>query len=307
MTFRIYCFSKQKLLKRLIQILMNHSALLRHRLYASLLLILALTIGHSIYAQRSAKISLGSGTTYYNGDLTDGFLNNLYRPTISLGVSYYIHPLVSIRGEVSQGWIGAADSLVNDPIRSQRNLHFRSPITDFSIQMVIELFEDRSIGKSLGKSIHFTPYIFGGIGGAAIRPQGLFQGEWYDLQSLGTEGQFLIGSTQSTYSRFQLNIPFGAGIEYRFGKNWGLQLEASYRYLFTDYLDDISSTFPDQEAMRNQNPIAAYFANPSGNTDLFTDGSPRGNPRLVDSYIFVSLKAVYFFEKVSRFSRCYTR
>ncbi|MCI4666984.1 MAG: DUF6089 family protein [Bacteroidia bacterium] len=286
---------------------MNQSTPLRNNLIVLGFLCFAIFFGNSLFAQRSAKISLGSGTTYYNGDLTDGFLNNLYRPTISVGLSYYVNPWVSIRGEVNQAWIGAADSLVTDPIRSQRNLHFRSAVTDFSVQLVIELLEDRSIGKAFGKSVHFTPYVFGGIGGFAFRPMGLFQGEYYDLQSLGTEGQFLIGSTTSPYSRFQLNIPFGGGIEYRFGKNWGMQIEASYRYLFTDYLDDISTVFPDQEAMRNANPVAAYFANPSGNFDLFTDGSPRGNPRLVDSYIFVSVKAVYFFEKVSRFSRCYNR
>lgn len=286
---------------------MNNFALLRHRLLESLLIFFTLVSTHSVMAQRSAKIAFGTGTTYYNGDITDGFTNNLYRPTISLGLSYYIHPIVSIRGEINQGWIGAADSLVSDPIRSQRNLHFRSPITDFSVQVVVEFLEDGSIGKSLGKSIHFTPYVFGGIGGYAFRPKGLYQGTWYDLQALGTEGQFLIGSNLSPYPRFQLNIPFGGGIEYRFGKNWGLEVEASYRYLFTDYLDDVSTTFPEQEAMRNQSAVAAYFANPSGNQDLFSDGSPRGNPRLVDSYIFVSVKAVYFFEKVSRFSRCYTR
>lgn len=286
---------------------MNHPTSLTLKLSLTIFLFVALAFFEPAYAQRKAKIALGSGTTYYQGDLTDGFLNNLYRPTISLGVSYYVHPLISIRGEVTQGWIGAADSLVSDPIRSVRNLHFRSPITDFSLQLVIELFEDKGIGKSLGSSSHFSPYIFGGIGGFAFRPRALYQGEWFDLQALGTEGQFLIGASTGPYSRFQINLPVGVGLEYRFAKNWGLQLEASYRYLFTDYLDDVSTVFPDQEAMRNQSAAAAFLANPSGNLDLFPDGSPRGNPQLVDSYIFVSLKAVYFFEEISRFSRCYPR
>ncbi len=257
---------------------------------------------NKLLAQRAAKIALGSGTTYYSGDVADGFMNNLYRPSINFGVSYYLSPHASFRGEINQAWIGAADSLVSDPIRSQRNLHFRSALTDFSAQIVIDLFKDESIDKSWGTTSHFSPYIFAGIGGFAFRPQGLFQGVWYDLHALGTEGQYFIDSNLEPYSRFQLNIPFGGGIEYRFSKHWGLQLEASYRYTFTDYLDDVSTNFPDQSQF--QDPVAAYFANPSGDFDLFAEGSPRGNPELDDAYIFVSLKAVYFFEEVSRFSRC---
>ncbi|MEO0896146.1 MAG: DUF6089 family protein [Bacteroidota bacterium] len=267
-------------------------------------LLISLPAGE-VMGQRAIKLALGSGTTYYQGDITDGFDNSLYRPTISFSVANYVGPYVSFRGEITQGWIGAADSLVTDPIRNQRNLSFRSPITDFSFQLVVDFLEDRSINKAYGRSTHFTPYGFVGFGGFFMNPQGLFQGVWYDLHSLGTEGQYLVGSTIEPYSKFQLNVPFGLGIEYRATKHWGFQVEASYRYTFTDYIDDVSTVYPSQELLRDQNPIAAFFANPSSNPDLFIDGSPRGNPRLLDAYFFANVKLVYFFEEVSRYSRCF--
>ena len=74
------------------------------------------------------------------------------------------------------------------------------------------------------------------------------QSDWIDLQPLGTEGQFTgIAGTPKPYSLLQIGVPLGGGILYRLMDKWDLSLEFSYRFVFTDYLDDVSGRYPSEE------------------------------------------------------------
>ena len=45
------------------------------------------------------------------------------------------------------------------------------------------------------------------------------------------------------YSKYQISIPFGLGFRYKIGYVWDLSFEIGWRYTFTDYLDDVSTTY----------------------------------------------------------------
>ncbi len=66
------------------------------------------------------------------------------------------------------------------------------------------------------------------------------------LKPLSTEGEGLPGyPDRKPYSLTQLAIPFGGGVKFAITNDWHIGLEVGLRKLFTDYLDDVSSTYAD--------------------------------------------------------------
>ena len=71
------------------------------------------------------------------------------------------------------------------------------------------------------------------------------------LQPLGTEGQnaALLDTDANfgaePYSLLQLAIPFGLGVRFGIGEALDFSFDISARYLFTDYLDDVSTNYVD--------------------------------------------------------------
>ena len=78
---------------------------------------------------------------------------------------------------------------------------------------------------------YFTPYIFGGAALLYHRPQ---IGN-LDLRDYRTENTY--------YSYYAFSIPFGMGVKYSFSKRIATTLEWGMRKTFTDYIDDISTTY----------------------------------------------------------------
>lgn len=137
------------------------------------------------------------------------------------------------------------------------------------------------------------PYIFAGIGLFHFDPY------TYDsdnkktfLRPLSTEGQGLAAYPQKkTYSLTQFCMPFGAGWKVNFHERWDIIYEIGYRVLFTDYLDDVSTTYIDpQELLAAKGPKAvelAYRAKPPFSQG---EGDQRGNPGVKDWYFFSGVK-----------------
>ena len=113
---------------------------------------------------------------------------------------------------------------------------------------------------------------------------------WYELQPLGTEGQFVDqeGTASGPYKRVQVAIPFGLGVRYKLDRNWDFSFEVGLRATFTDYLDDVSTAHVDKDVLlsegnrvdnRNASVIFSDRSAESGFTnDLITE--PNGFSRL---------------------------
>ncbi|MEM7370510.1 MAG: DUF6089 family protein [Bacteroidota bacterium] len=248
-------------------------------------------------AQRTFSLSVGGASSYYYGDVTDKLNNALIRPGLTASGSWYLSPSVSIRLGISYGMIGAADSLAGNEARRSRNLSFQSFLGELSSVAVWHVLPDKRFGISWVRKPHISPYIFGGIGLFAFDPRTEIHGELVRLQPLGTEGQFIQNYGPSRpYRLLQASVPIGGGISVRPGKRWGIRMEAGYRFSFTDYLDDVSTVYPEPEALlRIRGAISAELSNRSGG--LVGAGSQRGNPGAKDGYIFSSLVLVYYFDR----------
>ena len=120
------------------------------------------------------------------------------------------------------------------------------------------------------------------------------EGRTYNLQPLGTEGQYIIeGDYPAPYQRTQINVPMGIGMNLRFSSQLGVGMELGYRRTFTDYLDDVSTVYPDPDQLvEASGSLALALSNRSDSFAL--PGDQRGNPGLDDHYVFISVLMFYY-------------
>ncbi len=265
-----------------------------------LTLLCLIGIFSGLQAQRTHSFSVGIGTLYYYGDLTDKFNNSLVRPAVQLGYNRYILPNLSFRTAVQYGEIGAADNMALDQGREIRNLHFKSHIAEVSGVLMYEFFQDKNFGNDWVGKPHITPYVFLGVSLFHFNPQARIDNEWYELQPLGTEGQFIPNSgNPGPYSLIQWSAPFGVGVNMRLTPYTGIGFELGYRTTSTDYLDDVSTVYPDFEALGQASGDLAVALSERSKGGRFSPGDKRGNPDSKDSYFFTAFTISYY---LSRFA-----
>lgn len=251
---------------------------------------LFLVLSKSVFAQNdSSKVAYVSAslcTPYYIGDIHD------YKQKPKAGISVaYSFPLkinspFSLVMSVSYTKIAAADWNSSKKDRFHwRSLHFRSPLTEFGIRMAYDFRRRKRL----------KPNISVGTGLLTFNPQANLDGRWYDLQAYGTEGQNLV---RPTYKMpYKLVTPFvslGIGAKYQIRSRWEILAETRFQLAFTDYLDDISTVYPERAKMLERDPIAYQLSDRSDPTGWnVSDFQPRGNPKTKDGYFLSSLGVCY--------------
>lgn len=184
------------------------------------------------------------------------------RPGIGVFYGYRFGPRYTITASFSYGTVRGDDfesanpSDDNAKYRYVRNLHFRNRIKELTITAVLDLFKNE---LTYINRVHWTPYAYIGITGFHHNPQAFVPegsgfneaGTWVNLQPLGTEGQFADLQPEDAnagikpYSNFQFAIPFGVGMRYKLNQVLDVSFESGVRFLFTDYLDDVSQSYVD--------------------------------------------------------------
>jgi hypothetical protein len=256
--------------------------------------------------KRYASVGLTLGATNYFGDIVPepdftSFRFKSTRPSAGISYTYRYYPRVSFRGSFNWGRILGDDKLSasidegENAGRFRRNLSFRNDIKELSVVGIVDLFENRNIYR---RRPDFVPYGFAGVAVLHHNPKAYYetgsrQGAtpndiatgWYELQPLGTEGQYADGDYPDPYKRVQIAIPFGFGVRYKLDRNWDLNLEIGWRKTFTDYLDDASAGYARKSDILNgggENPIAAaILSDRSAETEFATVADPSGTPYVV--------------------------
>lgn len=247
-----------------------------------------------VFAQ-DFHFSFRLGASAYHGDLTEHTLNTKgAKPFFSLGARYDLSEHVSARTYFSYTAL-QADDRTGSAERKARNLRFKTRLLEWELTGQYNLFSlnDR----------WWTPYAFAGIGVFRFNPSTQdADGNTVFLQPLSTEGQgFRTGSP--AYKLTQFCLPFGFGADYSLNEDMRLGLEFGYRKLFTDYLDDVSTTYVDQNnllhAKGQQAVDLAWRGDEFNGAPYPSEGIPRGNPNYKDGYYYVALTYTvrYFFDK----------
>jgi len=243
------------------------------------------------------------GASNYEGDLEENAVN---LPCTQLGVGgfvrYNLTNNLSLRFGMDYGNINDADSLATSYWRRKRNLSFRSTIIDGYLGLEY-YFANWAVGSA--RKTYISPFLFGGIGAFNFNPQAYYQGVWYDLQPLGTEGQGTLAyPDRQPYALTQIYIPFGGGLRVNLGPTWFLSLECRASKTFTDYLDDVSLTYASPEVLLAQHGyLAVALANRSEeNGKIYPDqtGNHRGGYTITtDWYFFTGITISHTFKSKS--------
>ena len=193
-------------------------------------------------AQSFWSVYLGLGTTWYYGDLNDRVIihPDLLEFGGQVGVMYNFSPKLGARLNYLHGGVSGADSLAKSEDYQARNLSFLSNIDEISLQLVFRPF---NFGR-------VTPYLFAGGGAFHFNPKAEFLGEEIELQLVGTEGQYINEAGYPTpYDLWVVSVPLGIGVNFAISPRLDLGLEAGYHKLFTDYLDDVSTVYPEMDKL----------------------------------------------------------
>ncbi|MAR40270.1 MAG: hypothetical protein CMD22_06390, partial [Flavobacteriales bacterium] len=180
------------------------------------------------------------GTGYYIGDLNNTHFNNI-RAAGGITFRKNFDRRFSFKSCILYTNVYADDAKSSDNINKNRNLHFKSDVIELSGQV-----EFNFLPYETGNSLYpFTPFVFTGVSLFNFNPRAeASDGQWYALQELGTEGQ---GTTafpnRKKYALTQMSIPFGGGVKIGVSDDVNIILEYGLRKTFTDYIDDVSTTY----------------------------------------------------------------
>ena len=224
------------------------------------------------------------------------------RPGFTASFAHRFGPRYTLRAGLTYGRLQSDDFEVADPngqdskFRWVRNASFRNDIWELQAVAIFDLFKNE--GTSLNR-VDLTPYFLIGAALFHHNPKALVPdemvlrtdgpvslpeaGSWVALQPLGTEGQYAnLESTDANfgikpYSLWQFAIPIGLGARYRLTDQLDISIDFTLKWLFTDYIDDVSRNYVDLGALDSD--LARAMSNRSRDAT-----SAKGEPRDVSTW-----------------------
>lgn len=311
--------------------------MIRKVIFTSVLfLCLSSIVGQGFYNRNAwhkmrKEISFGLGASNFLGDLGGRNLTgsdfiwdtelSKTRYVAHFDFMYYLARKIGLKASFHYAKIGGDDKLTTETFRNNRNLNFESNIFEGSLALEVQFKKEApgnrynlksKTGKKLGlKSFALGIYGTAGIGLFYFNPKAIApDGSKVALKPLHTEGQGMTAidpfygeiTGPEEYKGYSIAIPLGIGFRKSLNRYWGWKFEVSHRFTFTDYIDDVSGVYFNNQAIEDTHGAqAAYFADP--NTGLFgpvPDGTngwgqthpnytnqQRGDASDKDGYMFV--------------------
>ncbi|MEO6187935.1 MAG: DUF6089 family protein [Ginsengibacter sp.] len=251
-----------------------------------LILTIVSTLVSLCAASQKVHLDLFAGVANYQGDLQDKrFTFSQSHLAGGVGLSYDFTKHISARAGFMISSLSGDDQLGRN---QARNLDFKTKLSEVNLALQYDI-------TALGEHL-LTPYVFGGIAIYHFNPYTYdTSGNKFYLQPLSTEGEDFVQGV-SNYKLTQLAIPFGAGVKLSLSENLSVGLELGIRKLFTDKIDDLSSTYVDETLLlANRGPKAVELAYRGGelkNGGIYPPaGTLRGGAKNKDWYYFTGFRA----------------
>jgi hypothetical protein len=261
---------------------LKQTALMRKFLVAGFLFL-------SFLSNAQVHLGLFGGIANYQGDLINSaYVGKLTRVAAGITGEYEVSSHLSLRAGFTFAQIAGDDEFNTKDYLKLRNLSFESNIVELSLvaQYYTFSFDNK----------RWSPYVFGGLAVYHFNPYILtVDDEKIFLPPLSTEGQGLSGYDNKRYSLTQFALPFGFGAKYAINDNIRIGAEFGLRKLFTDYLDDVSTNYADENDLRTQRgDLSANLAYrgdevAGGNPAYPAKGAQRGGAEQKDWYYLTGL------------------
>lgn len=297
-----------------------------------LLLITSVTFGQfsnfntqKNWSMHKKEIFFGGGATQFLGDLGGqsgigkdysladiNWINTNWN--ILAGYRYRFHPTWAVSFVGNVGRVKSTDKLDKvNPGRQARQLEMRTFLANFVIRAEYIIYANEKVGKRNAlpglkgmKDKNNQVFIFTGIGFAFYNPKAYsnLAGEWLPLVKYKTEGQGYPGGDGKSYRRFTVCHPFGIGWRTGLGRMWRLMMEVSYFKTYTDYMDDVSTTYykyndpavdqtpPRPETLEFADPTGSWATDANGDAAYigadFSHGDKRGDNEK-DAFFYLNI------------------
>ncbi len=241
-----------------------------------------------------SEFGIIGGVSNYKGELSRHLFN-----------TDFLHPAVGVffrhNWDRRWGWkigvnylkVSGDDAKATTLFEQNRNLSFYSNILEISPQIEFNFFDYETDNPDYP----VTPYIFAGFSIFHFNPKAELNGRSVELQPLGTEGQGINGTKK--YKRVQFALPIGGGLKISAGR-LGIGIEVGARRTYTDYLDDVSTVYPDMAALFAAHGSTAVLLSdrslaPSDTSVMIPSAflKQRGNANDNDWYLFAGI-SIYF-------------
>lgn len=242
------------------------------------------------------EVGILVGASNYFGDINTNYGFRYTRPAGSVFYRFNLSNYVSFRASGSYGRIGGSDEFVDKPFQQVRNLSFNSDIFESTLQAEFNFF------KYEIENVHhfYSPYLATGITLFHFKPMATLDGENFELQNLGTEGQAAPDiSGKEKYPLWNIAVPVSFGLKWWIANRFSFNAEVGYRITFTDYLDDVSNTFVDDFILGDE---AAELADRSDEVVIVPIGlenKQRGFAQNKDHYFFGQVGLSWTFRQVT--------
>lgn len=245
--------------------------------------------------QKGVEIGTWLGVSNYFGDL-----NNLYRlnePGLAGGLiaRYNLNNRVSPQILLNYSRLRAHDSKSSNLFDRRRNLSFFSDVIELSPSISFNFFP--FIHGKAENSI--TPHLITGFSFFYFNPKAEYLGQAYNLRSLGTEGQ----SSNQEYGAISAAWLVGLGLKIDLNYHYSLNIDFNARLAFTDYLDDVSTSYPNLANLQStRGPIAVALSDPSipgsKGEKIGTQGFQRGDSKDKDMFTTLGVGLLYYFGRL---------
>lgn len=230
---------------------------------------------------------------------------------------YRISPLISTSINFTYGRIQGDDALSTNRARRARNLSFRNDMFELNTRGEIVFYNEHDVGNRGRRRLDFKAFAFLGVGALMHNPKANYAGSWVALRPLQTEGPL------NSYNRVTFTIPTGLGFYFTYKRRQRFGWELGWRTTFTDYLDDVSTSYVDPSTLSDPTAIALSNRNPelgdeAFNSELYAHpdnygyfvtetgiatANKRGDATHNDSYMFMTFTYSYVIRGKSSFYR----
>ena len=267
-------------------------SILKSALKSILTLVFLLLLMTTSRAQ-NFEVGAWMGGANYFGDLNSNASFSMIRPAGGVFLRNNFNTRWVLKSSISFGQLTFDDKKSSNTFNRQRNLHFKSNVGEIAAMLELNFLEFNKKKKQQW----FSPYFTIGFAAFYFNPQAEFQGEWYYLQPLGTEGQNDPSySNLDKYRIVNFAIPIGGGLKFSVGRNWNVGIFGDIRIAFTDYLDDVSGVYASPLSFDQGSTGLAYaLSDRSGEIGepIAEPGKQRGTSAKNDFYLFAGVSVSY--------------
>jgi len=238
------------------------------------------------------EFGISLGAAHYFGDINTRSSLNRAQPSVGVFYRKQFNNYLAARIMAHWAQLGYSDTYSKNIYQKTRNLSFNTDIFEIALCGDFNFFRFEP-GE---KNFIFTPFISLGVGMFSFNPYAYLEGKKVYLRPLGTEGQNIgytdpnTGVSRKPYGSMSVCVPIAMGIKYNINERFNFTFQIGHRLTFTDYLDDVSTTYVGSSRfVQGSNAWALQDRSLDKGNPIGIEGRQRGWSKQNDQYIIAEV------------------